>query len=94
MRHKRELLKQGLAGLTPELAKAGEAQLWAAYDAVRCPTLVLRGTESDLLTQSTASLMTQRGPRAELHEFPGVGQAPTLVQDNQIQVVEQFLDRG
>lgn len=85
---------QGLAGLTPELAKAGEAQLWAAYDAVRCPTLVLRGTESDLLTQSTASLMTQRGPRAELHEFPGVGHAPTLVQDNQIQVVEQFLDRG
>ena len=56
---------QGLAGLTPELAKAGEAQLWAAYDAVRCPTLLLRGGDSDLLTRTTAELMTQRGPRAE-----------------------------
>ena len=67
---------------------------WAAYDAVRCPTLLLRGAESDLLTRATAELMTQRGPRAELHEFPGVGHAPTLVQEQQIQVVERFLDRG
>lgn len=82
---------QGLAGLTPELAKAGEQQLWAAYDAVRCPTLLLRGAESDLLSASTAQAMTQRGPRATMVEFPRVGHAPTLVHDDQLQVVERFL---
>ncbi|WP_418314785.1 alpha/beta fold hydrolase [Piscinibacter sakaiensis] len=77
--------------ITPEIAKAGEAQLWKAYDAVRCPTLLLRGAESDLLTIETAREMTCRGPRAELHELPGVGHAPTLVHDDQIAVVRDFL---
>ena len=85
-------IAQGLAGLTPELAKAGEAQLWAAYDAIRCPTLLLRGAESDLLSRETAQAMGLRGPRAQLHEFAGVGHAPMLVQPEQIAVVERFLD--
>lgn len=85
---------QGLAGLTPELAKAGEAQLWAAYDAVRCPTLLLRGTESDLLSAATAQAMTLRGPRARVVEFAHVGHAPTLVTEDQIAVVEAFLEEG
>ncbi len=85
---------QGLAGLTPELAKAGEAQLWAAYDAVRCPTLLLRGTESDLLSAATAQAMTGRGPRARVVEFAHVGHAPTLVTEDQIAVVEAFLEEG
>lgn len=85
---------QGLAGLTPEMAQIGQTQLWAAYDALRCPTLLIRGTESDLLSHATAQQMTQRGPRAELHEFAGVGHAPTLVQEDQILVVERFLDKG
>lgn len=85
---------QGLAGLTPELAKAGEAQLWAAYDAVRCPTLLIRGTESDLLSAATAQAMTLRGPRARVVEFAHVGHAPTLVTEDQIAVVEAFLEEG
>jgi hypothetical protein len=35
--------------------------------------------------------MTQRGPRASLHEFAGVGHAPTLVHAQQIEVLSQFL---
>jgi pimeloyl-ACP methyl ester carboxylesterase len=77
--------------ITPELAKAGEAMLWAGYDAIRCPTLLLRGAESDLLTRATAGAMTQRGPKARLHEFAGVGHAPTLVQPEQVAVVRDFL---
>ena len=65
--------------VTPESAAAGEAVLWQAYDRVRCPTLLLRGAESDLLSRDTAQAMTQRGPRARLVEFAGVGHAPTLV---------------
>lgn len=77
--------------VTPELARAGEAMLWASYDAIRCPTLLLRGAESDLLTRATAQAMAQRGPRARVHEFPGVGHAPTLVAPDQVAVVRDFL---
>lgn len=72
-------------------AQASEAMLWAIYDAITCPTLLLRGAESDLLSRATAEAMTQRGPRARLVEFAGVGHAPMLVQPDQVQVVRDFL---
>ncbi|TSE31848.1 2-succinyl-6-hydroxy-2,4-cyclohexadiene-1-carboxylate synthase [Tepidimonas thermarum] len=71
--------------------QASAAGLWALYDAITCPTLLLRGAASDLLSRATALAMTQRGPRARLVEFPGVGHAPTLVQDDQVRVVRDFL---
>ena len=77
--------------LTPELVAQGEAGLWACYDALRCPTLLLRGASSDLLSPHTAQVMTQRGPRASLVEFEGVGHAPTLVQSDQRACVREFL---
>ena len=77
--------------ITPEMAAAGEAALWRSYDAIACPTLLLRGADSDLLTRATAQAMTERGPRARLHEFAGVGHAPTLVARAQIEVVREFL---
>jgi len=80
-----------IAAMTPDMAAAGEAMSWQLYDAIRCPTLLLRGLESDVLSVQTADAMTQRGPRAQLHEFAGVGHAPTLLQPEQIAVVSQFL---
>jgi pimeloyl-ACP methyl ester carboxylesterase len=77
--------------MTPEIAAAGEAALWVAWDGLRCPTLLLRGAESDLLSRATAEAMTRRGPRARLHEFAGVGHAPMLVQPEQRAVVRDFL---
>jgi pimeloyl-ACP methyl ester carboxylesterase len=77
--------------ITPEAAAAGEAALWQAYDAVRCPTLLLRGAQSDLLSRDTAREMSERGPRAQLVEFAGVGHAPTLVQPHQVRAVREFL---
>jgi len=77
--------------ITPEMAAAGEALLWRGYDAVSCPTLLLRGADSDLLTRDTAQAMTQRGPKARLQEFAGVGHAPMLVVAEQVGVVKEFL---
>ena len=54
-------------------------------------TLVLRGAQSDLLSPETAQAMTQRGPKARLVEFPGVGHAPTLIADDQVETVDSFL---
>jgi pimeloyl-ACP methyl ester carboxylesterase len=76
---------------TPELIAFGQAMLWKAYDAIRCPTLLLRGADSDLLSPATAQAMAGRGPRAGLVEFAGVGHAPTLVAPDQIAAVRSFL---
>jgi pimeloyl-ACP methyl ester carboxylesterase len=67
--------------------------LWHPYEAIRCPTLLLRGAESDLLLSDTALEMTQRGPKPQLVEFAGVGHAPALMADDQIAVVREFLLR-
>jgi pimeloyl-ACP methyl ester carboxylesterase len=77
--------------VTPEAAAAGEALLWSLYDRLDCKTLLVRGADSDLLTYETAQAMTQRGPKAKLVEFAGVGHAPMFVQLEQIGVVEEFL---
>jgi pimeloyl-ACP methyl ester carboxylesterase len=77
--------------VTPELAKAGEALLWAAWDKLHLPTLLLRGADSDLLSRATAQAMTERGPRARLVEFERVGHAPTLVAPEQVAAVREFL---
>ena len=77
--------------ITREMAAAGEAMTWLAYDAISCPTLLVRGADSDVLSHATAVAMTQRGPKAQLREFAGVGHAPTLVADDQVAAVREFL---
>lgn len=84
-------LAQPIKASTPELAAIAQTMLWAAYDAITCPTLLVRGAESDLLTAESAQVMTQRGPRARLVEFAGVGHAPTFLQPEQIAVAVDFL---
>ncbi|WP_343721882.1 alpha/beta hydrolase [Herbaspirillum seropedicae] len=76
---------------TPEAASAAEQMLWAAYDAIRCPTLLVRGAQSDLLLPEVAREMTRRGPKAKLVELPDVGHAPTFMHAPQIEVARQFL---
>lgn len=68
-----------------------DIEVWPLWDAVRCPTLVIRGAESDLLSRETAEQMTQRGPKAKLVELPGIGHAPTLLHADQIALVRDFL---
>lgn len=84
-------LVQPILKSTPEMAALAQTMLWAAYDAITCPTLLIRGEESDLLSLDTAQAMQQRGPKASLHQFAGVGHAPTFVHPEQIQVVAEFL---
>ncbi len=76
--------------LTAESAKQGEAALWAAFDAIRCPVLLVRGGESDLLSRETAQQMSERGPRAKVVELPGIGHAPTFMQADRIALARGF----
>lgn len=90
-RHYDLAIAKSFEGITEESTKRGEAALWAAYDAIRAPVLLVRGSESDLLTRETAQAMTERGPCAQLAEIPGVGHAPTFMHDDQIALVKNFL---
>jgi len=65
--------------------------MWPLWDAIQCPTLVLRGAQSDLFSQATAQAMATRGPRPRIVEFAGVGHAPMLQSADQIRPVVQFL---
>jgi pimeloyl-ACP methyl ester carboxylesterase len=68
-----------------------DVDLWVVWDRIRCPTLVIRGAESDLLLGADAQAMTQRGPRARLVELPGIGHAPALMAADQIALIRDFL---
>lgn len=82
------------ASATEASTKQGEAMLWALYDGIVAQTLITRGTESDLLSVATAHAMTQRGPKAQLVEFSGVGHAPTFVASDQVKTAVDFLLRA
>ncbi len=68
-----------------------DINLWPFYGLIKCPTLVMRGAESDLLTRETWQQMGEYGPRAKLVEVPGVGHAPMFLNDEQISIARDFL---
>jgi pimeloyl-ACP methyl ester carboxylesterase len=70
--------------------------LWPLWEAVKCPVLILRGAQSDLLSRATVADMTRRGAAARAGlvravEVPGCGHAPALMDRAQIEVVREFL---
>lgn len=75
----------------PFRTSAAPPDLWPVWDAISCPTLVLRGAQSDLLSPATAAQMASRGPKARILEVPGVGHAPMLLSPDQYEPVVQFL---
>lgn len=85
-------------GYDPRIAEAFKAapltdvDLWPFYDQIKCPTLVIRGAESDLLLAETAEEMTRRGPKAALYQVADAGHAPALMDEAQIARIESFLD--
>ncbi len=91
--------RYGLA-YDPAIAEAfktqpmGDVDLWAIWDRIRCPVLVLRGATSDILLSETAEEMTRRGPAARVVEFAHTGHAPALMTEDQIAAVRGFLLEG
>jgi pimeloyl-ACP methyl ester carboxylesterase len=79
------------AALLAATGPTPDADFWPLYEAITCPTLLLRGAESDLLPRAVAEEMTRRGPKATLLEFAGVGHAPTLLSEDQMDPILSFL---
>jgi esterase len=53
---------------------------WAAWRAVRCPTLLVRGDDSDILSPETAQRMLEENPNVALVTVPDCGHSITLEQ--------------
>lgn len=71
-----------------------DVDLWPVWERIRCPVLVLRGAESDLLRADTAEEMKRCGPKAKVVEIAGCGHAPALMSIEQITIVRAFLLGG
>lgn len=71
----------------------GEVTLWPLWEQIICPTLVIRGELSDLLSADQVEQMLARKPEANAQAvtFARVGHAPTLAMSEQIEVVADFL---
>jgi len=98
VRHGHRKLADGGYGLAYDPAIVGnvkkgvaDVDLWAIWDRIAAPTLVFRGAESDLLSGETARAMAERGPRARVMEFAGIGHAPALMAADQIGLIEDWL---
>ena len=65
--------------------------LWPALQALPCPTVVVWGTESDVLSEAQALRMVDVLPRGELVRVPGIGHAPTLVEPVVLAALDRFL---
>jgi len=72
-------------------AEIADVDLWALWDRVSCPVLVLRGLESDLLLAQTAADMVSRGAGAQVVEVPGCGHAPALLDPAQTHAIRDWL---
>ncbi|TNE56814.1 MAG: alpha/beta hydrolase [Alphaproteobacteria bacterium] len=75
-----------------ETPPADPAALWGLYDALReIPTLAVRGSLSDLLSEETFAAMKARKPDLVQAEVPDVGHAPFLDEPEALEAIERFL---
>jgi pimeloyl-ACP methyl ester carboxylesterase len=65
--------------------------LWPVLQRLPCPTLVVWGTDSDVLSEAQARRMVETLPKGRLVAVPGVGHAPTLMEPAALSALEDFL---
>ena len=70
---------------------AADIDLWQVWDSITCPTLVLRGADSMLLTAETVAEMQKRGPKPEVVTIPKAGHAPALMDPAQVEIIAGWL---
>jgi pimeloyl-ACP methyl ester carboxylesterase len=68
-----------------------DVDLWMFWDRIKCPTFVLRGADSDLLSAETVLQMGERGPKARSATLSGIGHAPALMAADQTGLIENWL---
>lgn len=65
--------------------------LWAYWDKVTIPTLVIRGELSDILSVKTLQRMQEINPETQVVEIANAGHAPFLYSEEHFSFLEKFL---
>jgi len=68
-----------------------DVDLTAFWQHIACPTLIIRGELSDIISRQTCEKMCENRPQNSFVEIPGVGHAPALMEDSQIQTIHNWL---
>jgi pimeloyl-ACP methyl ester carboxylesterase len=68
--------------------------LWPALGRIGCPTLMVWGSDSDVLSEAQARRIVAALPQGELVTVPGVGHAPTLVEPVVLAALDILLARA
>lgn len=77
-------------------APTGSEDLWQSWKKIDCPILVLRGENSLLLTHEGLEKMLKNPPKnsaINTHTFADCGHVPSLMQDDQILVIQNWLEQ-
>jgi len=85
-------ISQPFKEATSKADTIADIDLSMVWNAIACPVLILRGSNSDILTHDTALAMCQRAVPTKLVEFEGAGHAPALLDDTQIRPIVDWLD--
>ncbi|MBO1074321.1 alpha/beta fold hydrolase [Roseomonas marmotae] len=67
-----------------------DAVMWPLWDSLNLPVLLLRGAQSTLLSEATATRMATK-PGVVLETIPGCGHAPALMDPAQTGMIRGFL---
>jgi esterase len=65
--------------------------LWPVLETLQCPTQLVWGTDSDVLSEAQAKRMVAALPKGELVSVPGIGHAPTLVEPPVLAALDRLL---
>ena len=69
----------------------GSVDMWACWNAIACPVMVIQGGQSILLTTDIIENMRQSGPAFDFQVFDDCGHVPSLMAEEQIQAVRGWL---
>jgi pimeloyl-ACP methyl ester carboxylesterase len=69
----------------------GTPDMWSLYDKITCPTLVIRGEDSDVLLPETLEEMVQRGPKPKSVTIGESAHAPVFIDENDCEIVKNFI---
>ncbi len=70
---------------------AQDVDLWALWQSLRCPQMLIWGEDSDVLTRGTVDKMCEINPGLQVQSVPGVAHAPSLMVADQIRAVQAWL---
>ena len=74
-----------------EHAPIGDIDMWEAWESIQCPTLIIHGNKSLLLTKKILKMMKKSGTAFDLITLKDCGHAPSLMAPKQIEMIETWL---